>query len=168
MLDNLQKSKGFSPSETLRVYGLLFHGLNWTKAQVKSFVLPFVLRKGVSSMLPSDYQRLAARTECDELAASWRRAKCDVDQMATKLTHAAFGLSTEAGEFTDVLKRWIYYEQVLDETTLEEELGDILWYVALACNALGVPMEDIMKKNIAKLEARYPERYTDYQALEEK
>lgn len=128
-------------------------------------------------MKPNDYQRLAERTECNELEASLRRMDQDTAFVsscvgkkplrATKLTHAAFGLSSEVGEFNDSLKRWLYYGQRLDETNLSEELGDILWYVALACSALDISLEGVMERNISKLRIRYPEKYEDVLAVEE-
>ncbi len=113
-------------------------------------------------MQPNDYQKLAARTECDEEAAMKRGDNL----IATRLSHAAFGLSSEVGEFCDVLKKWLYYGQSLDETNVAEELGDLMWYVALACNALGLSLEEVMEANIRKLRQRYPEKYTDEDALE--
>lgn len=77
------------------------------------------------------------------------------------LIHAAMGLSGEAGEFTDCVKKYAIYGQSLDSKNAAEELGDILWFVALACETLSVSMEKIAAQNIAKLQARYPEKYTD-------
>ena len=48
----------------------------------------------------------------------------------------------------------------LDTAELQKELGDVLWYAALACNALGVQMGDVMEANIAKLRRRYPEGFS--------
>lgn len=125
-------------------------------------------------MNPREYQNLAGQTECDEEAASRRRSLYDVGAgkklpplLATRLSHAAFGLSTETGELTDALKKWLYYGQNLDTANIKEELGDCLWYIALACNALGFNMNEVMEANIAKLRQRYPEKYTDAQAAEE-
>ena len=123
-------------------------------------------------MNSNEYQELAERTECNELEASMRTMEQNTTfgkrpLRAAKLTHAAFGLSSEVGEFNDALKKWLYYGQELDETNLAEELGDLLWYVALACNALSISMEDVMTKNIAKLRTRYPEKYEDVLATEE-
>ena len=36
------------------------------------------------------------------------------------------------------------------------ELGDVMWYVAQACMALGVDFEDVLEMNVKKLEKRYP------------
>ncbi len=77
------------------------------------------------------------------------------------LMHAAFGLAGEAGEFCDAIKKSLVYDRELDRENCIEELGDILWYVALACAALEVSMEDVASKNIEKLRKRYPEKYTD-------
>ena len=36
------------------------------------------------------------------------------------------------------------------------ELGDIMWYVAQATQALGISMEEVLDTNITKLSKRYP------------
>lgn len=66
------------------------------------------------------------------------------------------------------MQRWIYYGKGdLNLPNLVEEFGDLLWYVCLGLNALGLNLEDVMRANIAKLAARYPDKYTDYHAAEE-
>ena len=77
-----------------------------------------------------------------------------------RLLHAKDGICTEAGEFADQFKRHVYYHQPLNETNLIEELGDIMWYVALACNVLGVTIGAVQIANIRKLQKRYPEKFT--------
>lgn len=95
-----------------------------------------------------EYQRLAIRTA--------KRVNQSFDLM-----HSAFGLAGEAGEFVDAVKKDIVYGKPLDQENLLEELGDILWYVALACETLGVDMDYVAVQNIDKLKKRYPEKYTD-------
>ena len=80
--------------------------------------------------------------------------------------HAALGLSGEAGEFSDCAKKYLGYGQELDCENAVEELGDLLWYVALGCESLGVSMADVAQQNIDKLKKRYPEKYTDFHAEE--
>ena len=75
------------------------------------------------------------------------------------LMHAALGLSGEAGEFADCIKKHWVYGQPLDKANAAEEIGDILWYCALACNALDVQLADVAAMNIEKLRKRYPARY---------
>lgn len=77
-----------------------------------------------------------------------------------RLLHAAMGLCTEAGEFMDALKKHLFYKNELDEVNLHEELGDILWYVAIAADALDIDFTTIQQINIAKLRARFPDKYS--------
>ncbi len=82
------------------------------------------------------------------------------------LLHATLGISGEAGELLDAVKKSFIYNKELDFVNAKEELGDILWYVALACRTLGVSFDEIMQMNIDKLTKRYPEKYTDAAAAE--
>jgi NTP pyrophosphatase (non-canonical NTP hydrolase) len=68
---------------------------------------------------------------------------------------------TEVGEFADAIKKHVYYGKALDVVNAGEELGDVMWYWALACRSLGLDPEKILDANIAKLHARYPEKFTD-------
>lgn len=81
------------------------------------------------------------------------------------LMHACLGLVSESGEFSDALKKEHAYGRPLDVTNLREELGDILWYVALGCRALNVTMEEVAQVNIAKLRVRYPDSFTNEKAI---
>jgi len=81
------------------------------------------------------------------------------------LLHSAMGLSTEAGELLDMLKKHIFYKKPLDTVNAIEELGDICWYMALGLKTLGTTFEDIMERNIKKLTARYPNKFTSEDAI---
>lgn len=81
------------------------------------------------------------------------------------LIHAAFGLSSEVGEFVDNLKRHIFYGTEIDYANMEEELGDICWYMALALREINSDFETIMHKNINKLMTRYPEKFDPERAV---
>jgi NTP pyrophosphatase (non-canonical NTP hydrolase) len=82
-----------------------------------------------------------------------------------RLLHAAMGCVTEAGELMDQMKKVLAYGKELDNTNIIEELGDMLWYVQLACNVLGITLFDVMKVNSAKLHKRYPDKFTRQAAL---
>ena len=114
-------------------------------------------------MTPHEYQVLAEKTESKPHEALLQRLMRSDE--TPRLVHASMGLQTEAGEFTDALKKYVYYGKELDRVNLGEEIGDILWYCALACNALGIDMGAVMEKNIAKLQARYPDKFTEEAAL---
>ena len=81
-----------------------------------------------------------------------------------RLLHAGIGLSTEAGEFLDALKKHIFYGKELDRVNLAEELGDLCWYMAIVADELGFNFESVMDKNISKLKARYGEKFTEQRA----
>ena len=76
-----------------------------------------------------------------------------------RLTTASIGLSGEIGEFNDIVKKIFFQgKEYNDENKekLKSELGDIMWYWAQACMALHLDPYEVLKKNIKKLEARYP------------
>ena len=76
-----------------------------------------------------------------------------------RLLTAAVGMSAEAGEFTEVVKKIIFQGKPVNEDNLfhlKRELGDIMWYVAQACIGLGVSLEEVIEMNVDKLKSRYP------------
>lgn len=75
------------------------------------------------------------------------------------LATAAAGLGSEGGEFQEIVKKVLFQGKPLNEDTvfhLKRELGDIAWYWANACNALGLDPNEVLAENVSKLEARYP------------
>ena len=76
-----------------------------------------------------------------------------------RLLTAAVGMSAEAGEFTEVVKKIIFQGKPVNEENLfhlKRELGDIMWYVAQACMGLNVSLDEVIEMNVDKLKARYP------------
>ncbi len=82
-----------------------------------------------------------------------------------QLMHAAMGIMTESGELMDQLKRHTMYGKDLDIVNLKEELGDLFWYIALMAKTLDVSFDELQEKNIAKLKARFGEKFTEDEAL---
>lgn len=72
------------------------------------------------------------------------------------ITNAVLGLSGEAGECADMIKKMRYQGHPLEVRDLILELGDVMWYVAAAATALGMKLEDVGQRNIEKLRKRYP------------
>ena len=111
------------------------------------------------------YKKSALRTNSPDYIGSAKRAVggpvngCKSTSM--DLLHASMGLTTEASEFQDALKKHIFYGKPLDTVNLKEEIGDILWYCAIALEALNTDFESVMETNISKLAARYPEKFTE-------
>ena len=86
----------------------------------------------------------------------------DLDQKGAnieRLMTAAVGISAEGGEFTEIVKKMVFQGKPFNEDNREHliiELGDVLWYVAQATQALGVSFNDVIETNVKKLEKRYP------------
>ena len=72
------------------------------------------------------------------------------------------GLSSEAGEFGEIIKKLVFQGKPLTSDIvyhLKRELGDIAWYFANACTALNTTIEEIIEMNVEKLSARYPKGF---------
>ena len=105
---------------------------------------------GVTSPASSDLPQLLSRmTELDVTDDA------DIPRLLT----AALGLSAEAGEFTEVVKKIILQGKPYNEDNIfhmKRELGDICWYLAQACMALDTTFDEIIEMNVDKLKERYP------------
>ncbi len=127
------------------------------------------------------YQKLAALTECPHIKSRLRMFGAfgaasetletlpnDSERLVpVRLNHAVIGMAGETGELATAIQRWLYYGKELDKTNIKEELGDMLWYIAEACNALKINMDELPRSNIAKLKARFPDKFTEEAAAEE-
>lgn len=89
------------------------------------------------------------------------------DDTKGKLYHAIFGLCSEAGEVSGLLQKK-YQGHELDKNYLKKELGDCLWMIAEACDAMGYNLDDVMQTNIDKLKARYPDGFSADRSLHRK
>ena len=81
------------------------------------------------------------------------------DADVPRLLTAALGLTAEAGEFTEVVKKILLQGKPYNEDNIfhmKRELGDICWYLAQACMALDTTFDEIIEMNVDKLKARYP------------
>ena len=76
-----------------------------------------------------------------------------------RMLTAAVGLSAEAGEFTEIVKKILFQGKPVNDENLfhlKRELGDIMWYFIQACIALDITPEEVIEMNVDKLKARYP------------
>ena len=76
-----------------------------------------------------------------------------------RLVTAGVGLNAESGEFLEIVKKMVFQGKPWNEDNREHlivELGDIIWYATNACMALGISFEDVVARNVEKLEKRYP------------
>lgn len=70
----------------------------------------------------------------------------------------AMGVAGEAGEVVEKWKKIVAYKKgniaPEDLEDLAKELGDVVWYVAVFADSLGLSFETVMKKNVIKLNSR--------------
>ena len=81
----------------------------------------------------------------------------DLGDHQKNLMHMAAGISGEAGEVLDIIKKNFAYGKPLDTAHLVEELGDTLFYINGLLWMLDVSWDEVLTANIKKLEARYPD-----------
>jgi len=74
------------------------------------------------------------------------------------------GLNGESGEFSDIVKKWVFHEKEVGIEHLKKEMGDIMWYIALICTSFGWNLDEIMQLNVDKLLARYPDGFDTVRA----
>lgn len=96
----------------------------------------------------------------------------DVFEQKDLILNASLGLSGEVGEVNDIIKKYMYHGHKLDDDTKEKiilELGDVCWYVALMAWAIDkTKFEDVLNKNIAKLEKRYHGEFSTEKSINRK
>ena len=105
-----------------------------------------------------EYQRLALRTASSE----------SLTDAGTTLNAAALGLNGEAGEIADHVKKIMFHGHPLDDATRDKvakEIGDILWYCALAARGIGLNLGEVANMNVEKLKKRYPEGFSTDRSL---
>lgn len=87
------------------------------------------------------------------------------DDAEEKLLLAALGLAGETGEVVDHIKKFRCQGHDLDCEHLAMELGDVLWYIGLACDVLGCTLEDLIDLNVQKLRKRYPNGFESARSI---
>jgi NTP pyrophosphatase (non-canonical NTP hydrolase) len=106
-------------------------------------------------MTVEQYQKSARRTQNPDMG------------IKDRLYHAGLGLTSEAGEAAGILQKE-YQGHEFDRSHMVKELGDCLWMIAEACDALGVTMGKVMEINIEKLRSRYPDGFAAEKSLHRK
>jgi NTP pyrophosphatase (non-canonical NTP hydrolase) len=103
----------------------------------------------VTSDASTDFVALADRlVELDAKGANIER-----------LLTAGVGINAEGGEFLEIIKKMIFQGKPFNEDNRQHmiiELGDVMWYVAQATLALGISFDEVLERNVQKLEKRYP------------
>ena len=106
---------------------------------------------------------------------TFKRTFNSKDSPTLDLVHCALGLSGEAGEVVDLIKKSVFYG---DDTTselvdvklpvlntevkhkLKNEIGDVIYYLQGICDIVGLSLEECMEANIDKLYKRFPDKFS--------
>lgn len=89
------------------------------------------------------------------LAKSGDVIASEIDGNDAHILHMAVGISGEAGELLDAIKRKVIYRKELDLVNVLEELGDLEFYLEGIRQGVGITREQCLEANIAKLGKRY-------------
>ncbi len=103
------------------------------------------------------YQEKASRT-CPNLNKQ-------IDPKSQDNLHMILGLFTEIAELADVFKKNLAYGKPIDWINVKEETFDAFWYLVNFCRINDIDMEKGFDINISKLQARYPEKFTETSAI---
>lgn len=79
--------------------------------------------------------------------------------------YTALGLAGEVGEYVELVKHKEYHSWTIDRDLIREELGDIAWYLAVACDSWHMTLEEVLQANIDKLQQRYPAGYSHEESM---
>lgn len=93
----------------------------------------------------------------EDILAQMTPEKADLDHMAK-------GVAGEGGELLDAIKRHTVYNKPLDRENVIEELGDLEFFMEGLRQRLGISREETLAANMAKLDVRYRQGYTDEEA----
>ena len=105
-------------------------------------------------MTINEYQTAALRTaQTDKLTAN------------ELLLNSALGLCGESGEVADLIKKHRFQGHDIDIEHIAKELGDVAWYLAVGAYSTGYDLEEILKMNVDKLKARYPNGFSTDRSL---
>jgi len=106
-------------------------------------------------MTGNEYQRLAGRT---------------INMNLTRVRqeqHALHGMVGEIGELHSIYQKG-YQGHEFDFAHVKKEVGDLLWFIAEYCTAMGWELEEVMQMNIDKLKSRFPEGFESEKSLHRK
>ena len=81
------------------------------------------------------------------------------------LIHGIIGAAGETGELVDALSSTLLKQGSIDTVNVIEEVGDVLWYLALILRSVNSTFEEAMELNIEKLRKRYPDLWSQEAVL---
>jgi len=95
-----------------------------------------------------EYQQAALRTINPTLDARDR------------LLDASAGLAEEAAEVLGLVRKKVFQHREPGDTQMIEELGDVLWCLAVTADSMGISLSAVAEHNQDKLTKRHPEGWS--------
>lgn len=132
---------------------------HWTDLKI-DLALKIINLINNNLLTPDDYVEKAMRTNDGKCGHRVIHAMHTIPRYG-ELLNGALGLTGEAGEVADLIKKAIFHGHELDKDALKKEMGDVMWYMALLCHALGIQLSTVMAENIKKLERRYKNGFSE-------
>lgn len=111
------------------------------------------LYTGPAGYTMNDYQEDAYRSAAHDLPSD------------ILLAVLALGVSGEAGEVAEHIKKYLGHGHHLDREVVKAELGDVLWYIANMARYMGLTLGEVAAFNTEKLKARYPDGFSTERSL---
>lgn len=103
----------------------------------------------MSSITISEYEHAALRTANESILS-----------FSESLGIYSMGLGGEAGEVTDLLKKVVGHKHELSKEVLTKEIGDVLWYLAVLGNRIGVPITSMAR--VEEFDALYENDFKSF------
>ncbi|MGQ3740244.1 nucleoside triphosphate pyrophosphohydrolase family protein [Bacillus sp. FDAARGOS_1420] len=109
--------------------------------------------------------------ELDQYQEAALRTRNTNNDFGGHVLNAALGITGEAGEASDIVKKAIFHgygfapahcpgEEEGNTHKLALELGYLLYYISIRSHEIGYTLEDIVQMNISKLVTRYPNGFS--------
>ena len=82
-----------------------------------------------------------------------------------EITNWTLGLTGEAGEVANIIKKTVFHGHDFDRGAIKDELGDCIWYIARMADSMGIPLSEIAEHNLNKLRKRYPDGFSKERSI---
>lgn len=102
----------------------------------------------------------------ESVADRWKTTSLSHNPELKDLVHSMLGCVTESAEIAEHVRAVLTGAGNLDKVNVREELGDLLWYVALGLRYIDSDFEETFESNIAKLRVRFPDKFTEEAAID--
>lgn len=166
-------------SERVRVYPIICDSAPEYTVRIEDYGLQNMLDDSIVNLMKAmDIQRdYEIQKALDEQKRPYSLNEYMVDAMRTKApdfskkdqwNDGGLGISGEAGEVADMIKKYLYHGHKMDYSKLIKELGDVLWYIAELADVAGYTLEDVARCNIEKLKERYPDGFSEEASINRK